>query len=133
MKTPLKSGDFCICLDDPWTDMRSLAVEKMLGDRVTVHRNSLLIYPAETQVIAANRLAYNPYRNAAHRAFNDIDATDEQQRQHDQASLVRVVTANITADREEVELAALKQRIATLLPELSPDFIDVCLRAMTAS
>lgn len=134
MKTPaLESGDYCICLDDPWTDMRSLAVAKIQGDRVTVHRDSLLIYPAETEVIAANRLAYNPYRNAAHRAFNNVDSTDEQQRQHDQATLVRVVTANITADRQAVELTALKQRIAALLPEFSAHFIDVCLRAMTAS
>src|SRR5688500_9830736 len=105
MKAPaLESDDYCICLDDPWTDMRSLAVAKIQGDRVTVRRDSLLIYPAETEIIAAGRLAYNPYRNAARRAFSDVDATDEQQRQHDRATLVRVVTANITADREAVEL-----------------------------
>ena len=44
-----------------------------------------------------------------------------------------MVTANITADRQAVEITDLKQRIAALLPELLADFIDACLRAMTAS
>ncbi|WP_051956127.1 DUF6602 domain-containing protein [Beijerinckia mobilis] len=134
MEAPtFKPNDFCICLDDPWTAVRSLAVEKIQGDRVTVRRDGLPIYPVETEVIAADRLVYNPYRNAAHRAFTNTNATVEQQRQLDQAVLVRVVTANITADRQAAELTDLKQRIAALLPELSADFIDVCLRAMTVS
>ncbi|MBV8795426.1 MAG: hypothetical protein JO136_10890, partial [Hyphomicrobiales bacterium] len=98
-----------------------------------MRRDGLPIYPVETEVIAANRLVYNPYRNAARRGFTDADATVEQQRQLEQAVLVRVVTANITADRQAAELTDLKQRIAGLLPELSADFVDVCLRAMTAS
>ncbi len=113
--------------------MRSLAVEKIEGDRVTVRRDGLPIYPVETEVIAADRLVYNPYRNAARRASTGADATGDQQSQLDKAVLVRAVTANITADRQAVELVDLKQRIAVLLPELSADFIDMCLRAMTAS
>ena len=129
----LNPGDFCICLDDPWTAMRSLAVQNTQGERVTVQLGDPLAYPKESEVIAADRLVYNPYRNAVRRLSSDIDTTVEQQQQFDQADLVRAVTANITADREAVELADLKKRIAVLTPELSLDFIDVCLRAMTAS
>ena len=113
--------------------MRSLAIDKIQANRVTVRGGGLTIDQVESEQIAIDRLVYNPYRNAARRAFTGTVATVEQQRQLDQAQLVRVVTANLTADHQAAELADLKQRIAIILPELSADFIDVCLRAMTAS
>jgi hypothetical protein len=134
MQAPaLKPDDFCICLDDPWAAVRSLAVESIQRDRVTVRRDGLPVYPVETEVIAADRLVYNPYRNSARRAVAGADATTEQQRQLEDAVLVRAAAANITGDRQPVEPVDLMRRIASLLPELTASFIDVCLRAMTAS
>ena len=134
VETPaLKPSDFCISLDDPWTAMRSLVVQDIQDDHVTVQKADPVNSPNETEVIAADRLVYNPYRNAFCRFSSGVDATVDQQLQLDQANLVRVVTANIIADCQVVELTKLKKRIAELLPELPADVVDVCLRAMTAS
>jgi len=134
MQTPtLKPDDFCICLEDPWTSVRSLVVENIENGRATVRPDGTQAGMVKCEVIALSKLAYNPYRNHARRMSTGVNPTTEQQQQLDNALLVRVVTANITADRKKVELAVLKQGIAELLPELSDDLIDICLRAMTAS
>lgn len=129
----LTLGDFCICLDDLWTEMRSLVVESIEGNLISVRDSDPLVQNKGVTAINTDRLGYNPYRNAVRRMGSPRQATVQQQDQLDQAELVHAVTAHLTADRRAVELTNLKAEIARLLPELTPHRIEVCLRSMAAS
>lgn len=129
----LTIGDFCICLDDPWSEMRSLVVMSINGDDISVRLADPLAQNSAIDTVKIDRVVYNPYRNFARRMHTGQQATSEQEKQLKQAELVRAVTAHLTAGRTAVEVTILEKKIAGFLPELTSDFINVCLRSMAAS
>src|SRR5688572_9255704 len=91
----LQHGDPCICLDDPWSDVRSLVFKCESGGKAMVEDAFHLLNGNVSPVLVpADRLFLHPSRSEHEWSKTGRSATAEERRRHQQAMQVRVLTAN---------------------------------------